>query len=123
MQRLQFIGNLTKDAREYQNFVGFTVAVNETRKGEKVTTYIECTHNIKEGSSLPQHLKKGTKVYCNGIPGVGEYEGKPYLKCSVFDLELCGQAQNQAEAPAPAPTPAPAAPTATMPTSDGDLPF
>lgn len=100
MQRLQFIGNLTKDAREYQNFISFTVAVNEVRNGEKVATFIECTHNIKEGSTLPQYLTKGTKVYCSGTPKVDVYEGKPFLRCSVFELELCGKS---AEAPAQAP--------------------
>lgn len=92
MLKLEFIGNLTRDAeiKTYTKgeFLSFAVAVNEKRKEENITTFIDCTANHREGNTLYKYLKKGIKVYCEGSITTEVYEGKSRIRCHVKNLEL-----------------------------------
>lgn len=79
MQKLQVIGNVTKDASinnvNGRNAINFNVAVNESYKnkeGVKVekATFYSCSIWREQGQSVEvaKYLLKGTKVFIEGKP-------------------------------------------------------
>lgn len=100
-------GNLGKDAQLRdaggERVCSFSVASSTKRKGEEVTTWVDCSIWGKRGESLAPHLKKGTKLVVVGELGTREHNGKTYLTLRVDQLEFTGGKRSD-EAPAPAPT-------------------
>lgn len=105
MQQIQIIGNLGEDCqiREFHGnkYVAFRVACTRrvhTQNGDQdQTTWYSCTYNnVKSG--VVAYLKKGTKVYVQGVPSYVIYDSATY-HCKMIDvrvfcdlIELCGGA-------------------------------
>lgn len=144
MIKIQFIGNLGKDAEVKttqggKSYLSFSVGVSETRQGGQTeTTWLNCSawsENMVNGK-LKGYLKKGTKVYVEGKPTPRAYNnqaGEAVVSNDVMVnmVELCGQANgggNTQAAPVQhTPAPAQQSPMAAhgfdIPDSGDDLPF
>lgn len=87
-------GNLGKAAELKQTNGGelckFSIASNTKVKGEKVTTWVDCSIFGKRGAALVQYLTKGTRVVAVGALSTRVYEGKTYLQLNVQEIELMG---------------------------------
>lgn len=87
-------GNLGKDAETKGEATHFSIASNEKVKGEKVTTWVNCTLWGKRGEALRQYLTKGSKVCASGTVRLREYESqgqkKQSLDLMVDQIELMG---------------------------------
>lgn len=98
MQNITISGNLTGDARLLQDqsngkeYMSFRVAVNDTHKGEKTTTYYDVTATR---TGVFDYLKKGQGVIISGHITISsaEKDGKTFTNLDIFarDLELTGQ--------------------------------
>lgn len=103
MQQIQIIGNLGEDCqiREFNGnkFVSFRVACTRrvhTQQGDQdQTTWYSCTYNNFRAGVVP-YLKKGTKVYVQGVPSFVLYDSATY-HCKMIDvrvfcdlIQLCG---------------------------------
>lgn len=96
MQSIIISGKLTSDVRSAQDqngreFMTFSVAVNDRRKGEETTTYYDVT-GAKTG--IFDYLKKGQGVIVSGKLSIfnTEKDGKQFLNIQVSarDIELVG---------------------------------
>ena len=95
LQKIDLIGNLTKDAEvkkrnDGSEYILFTVAANETSGDAKRTTY----YDVSLGKSgVLDYLKKGQQVFVSGRLSLSVYvkEDKGYLNAKVKakDLILC----------------------------------
>jgi single-strand DNA-binding protein len=87
-------GNLGKDAALRKagndNVCSFGVASESKVKGEKVTTWIDCSIWGKRGEALCQYLTKGSKVTVVGEMGTRVHEGKTYLTVRVSEIAMQG---------------------------------
>lgn len=87
-------GNLGKDAAIRQagkdNVCSFGVASESKVKGEKVTTWVDCSIWGKRGEALCQHLLKGSRVTVVGELSTREHNGKTYLSVRVSEIALMG---------------------------------
>ena len=105
MQQIQIIGNLGEDCqiREFNGskFVSFRVActrrVHSKDGDQDQTTWYSCTFNRVQ-SALVAYLKKGTKVFIQGVPSYVIYDSASY-HCKMIDvrifvdvIQLCGGA-------------------------------
>lgn len=151
MDRIEFIGNLTRDPelRTTQtgiNVCSFSVAVNkpltkaQRDAGQQPTAkYYRVSAWRELGDNCAKYLAKGRKVYVSGTVDVSTYvsnqDGKTYanLEVTANEVEFLsprdanGAAPAQAQAapaaaPAPAQTPPPAPAGFTAVETD-DLPF
>lgn len=100
MQNITISGNLTADATSSPNQNGgenmsFRVAVNDTRKGEKVATFYDVV-STKNGAF--DYLKKGQAVVVNGKLAISvvEKDGKSYTNIDIYarEIELTGGQKN-----------------------------
>lgn len=159
MLKTQVLGNIGGDAeiRNVNNdssVISFSVAHSEKWKDaqgnqQERTTWVKCSKWVKAGqTTLAQYLKKGTKVYVEGVPSASAWknpnDGEAYssLDLRVLFLELAGGAQTNQATPAQAASleqsrakaqadynakvapAAPAVPTmAPLADDDDDLPF
>ena len=105
MLKINFTGNLGRDAETKQMQDGtlqirFSVGVSQGR--EKETLWIGCAYyrDANQGAALAQYLKKGKSVLVEGLPSLGEYQGKSFLNCRVQFIELLGGAEKAAASPA-----------------------
>jgi single-strand DNA-binding protein len=100
-------GTLTKDATMraagQSQVCSFSVAVNDTVKGEKIATFFDCSLFGSRGDKLCPMLRKGGKVTVVGRLSTREYQGKTYLQCDVNDVTLMGGGQRGAPAESAAP--------------------
>ena len=89
-------GNIGKDAevREYEGrkFVTFSVAVNETKKGEQKTTWVSVS---SPQENLAAHLKKGKQVMVIGKISVSIYNNEPQIDCNASFIELLGKKEEE----------------------------
>lgn len=96
MQKLQLIGNLAADATQVQGkdgrepFISFTLACNEKKGDQEVTTWYEATY---KSTGAFQFLKQGKKVYIEGTPECRSYLTKDNTPAAriivrVHNLEL-----------------------------------
>lgn len=103
-----FAGNLGQDCRT--NTVGendtpvanFSLAVNERRKGQDVTTWVDCALFGKRAEALSQYLTKGAKVTVGGTVSVDKFtkdsgEVVPKLKLFVTEITLQGGRQQASQ--------------------------
>src|SRR5690606_35199885 len=92
-------GNLGRDAEMRnaggQDLASFSIASTSKVKGEKNTTWVDCSLWGKRGAALARHLSKGTRVVVTGELSTREYNGKTYLQCRVDQLELMGGGQRE----------------------------
>ncbi len=87
-------GNLGKDAvvraAGKDNVCSFAVASESKVKGEKVTSWCDCSLFGKRGEALCQYLTKGTKVTVVGELSTREHNGKTYLQVRVSEIAMQG---------------------------------
>lgn len=148
MSNFSAVGRLGRDSeiKKTQNgddFLSFTVAVDERRKGETVTDWWNCSWYGDNAVKMGQWLKKGSLIFFSGdFAGARIYQNKNNENVVSLDLTVKsvnfvstgkGNGENNTQqtahtgtfAPTPvanqqtqsAPQPAPA------PVSDNDLPF
>lgn len=145
MNNATFAGRLGRDAETRftqagDPVTGFSIAVDERRKGEKTTLWVDCSIWGERGEKVAQYLTKGTPVAVSGQVGVRTYqangETRATLTLRVAELTLLGSASDgerqerpagRGEERAPArdasrPAPAPQ-PSADEPFPDDDIPF
>lgn len=109
MLKLNVIGSVGADATTNnvngKQVINFNVAVNEkwtTSEGEKKerTTWVSCS--LWRETKVVDYLKKGTKVYLDGIPSVKTYkdskgETQANLQLNVSELILLQSKQSENE--------------------------
>jgi len=87
-------GNLGKDAAlrkaGQEQVCSFGVASETKVKGEKVTTWVDCSIWGKRGEALCQYLTKGSKVTVVGELGTRVHDGKTYLTVRVSEIAMQG---------------------------------
>jgi single-strand DNA-binding protein len=95
MNNATFAGRLGKDATLRYTQAGdplasFSVAVEERRKGEKVTLWVDCTLGGKRSEALAEYLTKGSAVSVSGRVGIRQYEGKngPGVSLTLYVQEV-----------------------------------
>lgn len=134
MLKMQIIGNLGKDAevkqtQAGQTIINFSVAHSYKKQGQDATVWVDVSKFVEQGqtTAIAQYLKKGTKVYVEGMPSANGWTGQDgtvnaSLRLTAYQIELLGgqaQAQPQAQAPVQpyntAPAPAPAYPQYQQP--------
>lgn len=76
-----FSGRLGKDAelrytKAGDPVLGFSLAVEERRRGEKSTLWIDCAIGGERGEKLQQYLTKGSAVTVSGRVSVRTFEGR-----------------------------------------------
>jgi single-strand DNA-binding protein len=85
MISLQLIGNIGNDAivRETNGKFSINFSVGRTERYQKndgqvveKTTWVNCVIWKDNKSKISDYLKKGTKVFCSGIPSVNTYKNK-----------------------------------------------
>lgn len=83
MQRLSIIGNLGKDPEMHYTPEGkavcdFRVAVNDgrDREGNDRTQWYKVTAWEKNAENAAEYLRKGSKVYIEGKPGLSTWQGQ-----------------------------------------------
>lgn len=116
MLKMQIIGNLGKDAevkttQSGQTIISFSVAHSYKRNGQDATVWVDCSKFVEQGqtSAIAQYLRKGTKVYVEGMPSANGWTGNDgtvnaSLRLTAYQIELLGgQAQPQAPAVQPQP--------------------
>jgi len=142
MIQLIIIGHIGKDATvtdfNGKKIINFSVAHSEKYKNaENVeitkTTWAECAiwKNQNESLAIANYLKKGGKVFVQGMPEVSVYTNKenkavPKLAIKVSKVELLGEASNTQQQPEPvAHAPANSQPTehSTTDANGQPLPF
>lgn len=80
--------------------LGFSVAVNQTTKGEKTTQWIEVSIFGARATTLQQYIHKGTKIVVAGQMKLREYEtgngeGGLSVELSADDITLMDPAPAQ----------------------------
>jgi len=102
MQNITISGNLTADAKAFQDqngrdFMSFHVAVNDMHKGEKTSTFYDV---IAPKTGVFDYLKKGQGVIVSGPLTISttDKDGKSYTNINVYarDLELSGSPRQDA---------------------------
>jgi single-strand DNA-binding protein len=108
MKKTVIIGNLGQDAQvkatqQGTQYLSFSVAVTEKRKGQETTTWFSCSGWGERfvTSQLGQYLKKGTKVYIEGnyTPSLFQrQDGTTDISHNLMvdQIELLGGAPQQA---------------------------
>lgn len=93
MLTLQAIGNLGSDPEDKTSSGGtryckFSLASNKKVRGEKVTTWINCTvFDDKKIEFIMNYVRKGTRLFVEGEPTARAYEQNGEAKASL-DLTL-----------------------------------
>ncbi|QDP49759.1 MAG: putative single-stranded DNA-binding protein [Prokaryotic dsDNA virus sp.] len=98
LNKMQIIGNLTKDPEVKNGVAKFTVAVNEkfkTKDGEQkeTTEFFNCAMFGRLADVAENYFTKGMKVYLEGKLNTREYEGKYYTTVNVQNFSFLGGGQ------------------------------
>lgn len=100
-------GNLGKDAEVREagdtTVTAFSIASTSMVKGEKVTTWCDCSLWGKRGQAVSQYLSKGTRVMVAGELTTRLYKEKLYLELRVDQLELLGGGSRKGDEDSPSP--------------------
>ena len=89
MLTLQAIGNLGADPEDKttergMRYCRFSLATNKKVKGEKVTTWINCTvFDEKKIEFIMAYVRKGTKLFIEGEPSARAYESNGEARASL----------------------------------------
>lgn len=140
------VGRLGRDSEikktgNGKDFLSFTVAVDERRKGETVTDWWNCSWYGENAIKMAQWLKKGSLISFSGdFAGARIYQNKNNENVVSLDLMINsvsfvpvgkGNGDNNTQQtpntgnfePTASPHPAAAPQPAPAPTTDDDLPF
>lgn len=140
------VGRLGKDSEIKKtaggkDFLSFSVAVDERRKGETVTDWWNCSWYGENAIKMAQWLKKGSLISFSGdFAGARIYQNKNNENVVSLDLMINsvsfvsvgkGNGENNTHQtpntgnfePTTTPQPAPAPQPAQAPVMDNDLPF
>ncbi len=132
MNKCIFMGNMVRDIEikgEGEKLRGnFTLALNGFSKGEKTTTFVNCTAFGKNAETIQKYCPKGRPLLVEASVNVVNYKDKDgisrtYTSFNVSRLELVGSrsdSNESAQAPAPASQPAS---DGFMNIDDSDLPW
>jgi single-strand DNA-binding protein len=115
MNKIQIIGNITRDAvirdTNGRKAINFSVAVNENYKdkdGNKVekATFYNCTmwKDGTQSTAIATYLTKGVKVFVEGKPSAELYKTKENvsaidLRITVSNIELLSSVEKAKEEP------------------------
>ena len=114
MQKIIAVGHLGNDAEVKDlgttQVINFNLAVTETVKNEKVTTWYKCAYFTNNVAIAPW-LTKGSLIGIDGRPEIETYTGsdgilRANLKAIVREIKLYSSTKDKNNAPAPAPVPA-----------------
>lgn len=89
MLTIQAIGNLGADPEDKTTdrglrYARFSLATNKKVKGEKVTTWINCTvFDEKKIEFLNNYVRKGTKLFIEGEPSARAYDSNGEARASL----------------------------------------
>jgi len=134
MNVLSLVGNLGQDsALKYlpsgAAILNFSVACSSGYGDKKKNVWVRCALFGKQGESLAQYLKKGTKVFVSGEFSLNEYSTndgtqKTSVELNVHSvsLESGKQETNQAQSQ-PQQNNAPSSANAPVDNFDDNLPF
>lgn len=140
------VGRLGKDSEIKKtaggkDFLSFSVAVDERRKGETVTDWWNCSWYGENAIKMAQWLKKGSLISFSGdFAGARIYQNKNNENVVSLDVMINsvsfvsvgkGNGENNTHQtpntgnfePTASPQPAPAPQPAQAPVMDNDLPF
>lgn len=140
------VGRLGKDSEIKKtaggkDFLSFSVAVDERRKGETVTDWWNCSWYGENAIKMAQWLKKGSLISFSGdFAGARIYQNKNNENVVSLDLMINsvsfvstgkGNGENNTHQtpntgnfePTASPQPVPAPQPASAPAMDNDLPF
>ena len=140
------VGRLGKDSEIKKtaggkDFLSFSVAVDERRKGETVTDWWNCSWYGENAIKMAQWLKKGSLIAFSGdFAGARIYQNKNNENVVSLDLMINsvsfvstgkGNGENNTHQtpntgnfePTASPQPVPAPQPASAPAMDNDLPF
>ena len=102
LQKVEIIGNIVADAEQKQGesgneYLSFSVAVNDMVKKERTTTFYEIVSFHHR--NILDYLRKGVRVYVCGRLAVFSYssqDGDPRTRLCVnaSDIELCGSSEH-----------------------------
>ena len=101
MLKLQIIGLVGNDATvtdtNGKKVVNFSLAHTEKWKDgqgveQKRTTWVSCT--VWDRPNVAAHIKKGSRIFCEGAPSINLYTGsdqktKADFRLNVFHMEFC----------------------------------
>ena len=111
MQKIIAVGHLGNDAEVKDlgttQVINFNLAVTETVKNEKVTTWYKCAYFTNNAAIAPW-LTKGSLIGIDGRPEIETYTGsdgilRANLKAIVREIKLYSSTKDKNNAPAPAP--------------------
>ena len=111
MQKIIAVGHLGNDAEVKDlgttQVINFNLAVTETVKNEKVTTWYKCAYFTNTVAIAPW-LTKGSLIGIDGRPEIETYTGsdgilRANLKAIVREIKLYSSTKDKNNAPAPAP--------------------
>ena len=111
MQKIIAVGHLGNDAEVKDlgttQVINFNLAVTETVKNEKVTTWYKCAYFTNTVAIAPW-LTKGSLIGIDGRPEIETYTGsdgilRANLKAIVREIKLYSSTKDKYNAPAPAP--------------------
>ena len=96
MKAITIAGRITKDSEiktggvDQNQFVTFSVAVDDGYGANKTTMFFDCSYFGKRAVGVQPYLNKGTSLTVNGEFTQREYNNKTYLGVRVNDLTLQG---------------------------------
>ena len=103
MNVLSLVGNLGQDSElrylpSGAAILNFQVACTSGYGDKKKTTWVRCVLFGKQGESLAQYLKKGSKIFVSGEFSLNEYRAndgtqKTSIELNVRDISLEGGKQ------------------------------
>ena len=136
MNQAFFAGRLGRDSELRHTgagtaVLGFSLAVDQHRKGEKTTLWVDCSIWGDRAEKLAQYLTKGACVAVAGEVGIRVFDGrdgstKAALTCNVREVTMLGGKRDSDAAPQHAePRHTPRAPVVPVTDSfaDDDIPF
>lgn len=146
MTNVSSVGRLGRDSeikktQSGDEFLSFTVAVDERRNGETVTGWWNCSWYGERVTKMAQWLKKGSLIFFSGdFLGPRIYQNKNNENVVSLDVKIGsvnfvssgkGNSENNTHQtpntgnfePTASPQPAAAPQPAPAPVSDNDLPF
>ena len=136
MNQAFFAGRLGRDSELRHTgagtaVLGFSIAVDMVRKGEKSTLWVDASIWGDRAEKLAQYMTKGTCVAVTGEVGIRTFDArdggtKAALTCNVRELTMLGGKRDADAAPQHAePRHTPRAPVVPVADSfaDDDIPF
>lgn len=88
------IGRLGRDAEAVKaatEGLSINVASDQGWGDKKRTNWVRCTLWGKRAETLRPMLTKGSRVAVHGTIETREHEGKTYLECKVYEIELLSE--------------------------------